>query len=192
MEVGSSVEDLSGINFSFQESDYLDEGFPASRSPATTASERRTSEKENPDVGQQNNTEVSVIAPRPVQAPLISLAPPFPARSLPCYIQPIQEPHCNFVVTQLSPRLITGCIIDSDDSTGPAVGLSLTINLNGLLGSVETFRDQTGRDCETVLRTMDCEGEPDEDSFPILVRSMSTSRRHSWGVPVSPFSLGRR
>ncbi|XP_024921454.1 rho guanine nucleotide exchange factor 18 isoform X3 [Cynoglossus semilaevis] len=192
VEVGSSVEDLSGINFSFQESDYLDEGFPASRSPATTASDRRTPERENPDVGQQNNTEVSVIAPRPVQAPLTSLAPPFPARSLPCYIQPIQEPHCNFVVTQLSPRLITGCIIDSDDSTGPAVGLSLTINLNGLLGSVETFRDQTGRDCETALRTMDCEGEPDEDSFPILVRSMSTSRRHSWGVPVSPFSLGRR
>ncbi|XP_040896037.1 rho guanine nucleotide exchange factor 18 isoform X2 [Toxotes jaculatrix] len=39
---------------------------------------------------------------------------------------------------------------------------------------------------------MDFEGEPDEDSFPILVRSMSTSRRHSWGVPVSPINLGRR
>ncbi|CAJ1060618.1 rho guanine nucleotide exchange factor 18 isoform X1 [Xyrichtys novacula] len=40
--------------------------------------------------------------------------------------------------------------------------------------------------------TMDLDGEPDLDSFPILVRSMSTSRRHSWGVPVSPINLGRR
>nr|XP_015220805.1 PREDICTED: rho guanine nucleotide exchange factor 18-like [Lepisosteus oculatus] len=30
------------------------------------------------------------------------------------------------------------------------------------------------------------------ESFPILVRSMSTSRRHSWEVPVSPVDLGRR
>ncbi|KAL0160639.1 hypothetical protein M9458_044364, partial [Cirrhinus mrigala] len=39
------------------------------------------------------------------------------------------------------------------------------------------------------------ESEQDEDSdtdnFPILVRSMSTSRRHSWEVPVSPIDLGR-
>uniref|UniRef100_UPI0037E91E3C rho guanine nucleotide exchange factor 18 n=1 Tax=Semicossyphus pulcher TaxID=241346 RepID=UPI0037E91E3C len=40
--------------------------------------------------------------------------------------------------------------------------------------------------------SMDLEGELDLDSFPILVRSMSTSRRHSWGVPVSPINLGRR
>ncbi|XP_036970389.1 rho guanine nucleotide exchange factor 18 isoform X1 [Acanthopagrus latus] len=40
--------------------------------------------------------------------------------------------------------------------------------------------------------SMDLDGEPDFDSFPILVRSMSTSRRHSWGVPVSPINLGRR
>ncbi|XP_074524304.1 rho guanine nucleotide exchange factor 18 [Halichoeres trimaculatus] len=42
------------------------------------------------------------------------------------------------------------------------------------------------------VSTMDADGEPDLDSFPILVRSMSTSRRHSWGVPVSPINLGRR
>ncbi|XP_026091431.1 rho guanine nucleotide exchange factor 18-like isoform X3 [Carassius auratus] len=40
------------------------------------------------------------------------------------------------------------------------------------------------------------ESEQDEDSdsdnFPTLVRSMSTSRRHSWEVPVSPIDLGRR
>ncbi|XP_067271766.1 rho guanine nucleotide exchange factor 18-like isoform X2 [Pseudorasbora parva] len=40
------------------------------------------------------------------------------------------------------------------------------------------------------------ESEQDEDldmeNFPTLVRSMSTSRRHSWEVPVSPIDLGRR
>ncbi|XP_026013525.1 rho guanine nucleotide exchange factor 18 isoform X2 [Astatotilapia calliptera] len=40
--------------------------------------------------------------------------------------------------------------------------------------------------------SMDFDGEPDLDSFPILIRSMSTSRRHSWGVPLSPINLGRR
>ncbi|MEQ2274770.1 hypothetical protein XENORESO_010550 [Xenotaenia resolanae] len=39
---------------------------------------------------------------------------------------------------------------------------------------------------------MELDGEPDMDSFPILVRSLSTSRRHSWGVPLSPINSGRR
>uniref|UniRef100_A0A096LVA4 Rho/rac guanine nucleotide exchange factor (GEF) 18b n=1 Tax=Poecilia formosa TaxID=48698 RepID=A0A096LVA4_POEFO len=39
---------------------------------------------------------------------------------------------------------------------------------------------------------MELDGEPDMDSFPIFVRSMSTSRRHSWGVPLSPLNSGRR
>ncbi|XP_062869441.1 uncharacterized protein LOC134331832 [Trichomycterus rosablanca] len=34
--------------------------------------------------------------------------------------------------------------------------------------------------------------ELDMDSFPILVRSMSTSRRHSWDAPLFPLDLGRR
>ncbi|XP_077082199.1 rho guanine nucleotide exchange factor 18 isoform X3 [Siphateles boraxobius] len=34
--------------------------------------------------------------------------------------------------------------------------------------------------------------DSDTDNFPTLVRSMSTSRRHSWEVPVSPIDLGRR
>ncbi|KAG7456749.1 hypothetical protein MATL_G00239150 [Megalops atlanticus] len=34
--------------------------------------------------------------------------------------------------------------------------------------------------------------DSDPESFPILVRSMSTSRRHSWSVPVSPLEPGRR
>ncbi|KAI4890127.1 hypothetical protein NFI96_023026 [Prochilodus magdalenae] len=36
------------------------------------------------------------------------------------------------------------------------------------------------------------EMDSDPESFPILVRSMSTSRRHSWDVPLSPVGLGRR
>ncbi|TRY92511.1 hypothetical protein DNTS_004166 [Danionella cerebrum] len=40
--------------------------------------------------------------------------------------------------------------------------------------------------------TSDQEEDSDMDSFPTLVRSMSTSRRHSWEFPVSPIDLGRR
>ncbi|XP_075878948.1 rho guanine nucleotide exchange factor 18 isoform X6 [Nelusetta ayraudi] len=53
---------------------------------------------------------------------------------------------------------------------------------NGLSGS-EEVKEEHG---------VDLEGELEMDSFPILVRSMSTSRRHSWGTPVSPINLGRR
>ncbi|XP_042604714.1 rho guanine nucleotide exchange factor 18-like isoform X2 [Cyprinus carpio] len=38
----------------------------------------------------------------------------------------------------------------------------------------------------------DQDEDSDTDNFPTLVRSMSTSRRHSWEVPVSPFDMGRR
>ncbi len=38
----------------------------------------------------------------------------------------------------------------------------------------------------------DQDEDSDMDNFPIFVRSMSTSRRHSWGAPVSPIDLGRR
>lgn len=38
----------------------------------------------------------------------------------------------------------------------------------------------------------DQDEDSDMDTFPILVRSMSTSRRHSWECPVSPIDLGRR
>ncbi|KAJ7986646.1 hypothetical protein DPEC_G00342040, partial [Dallia pectoralis] len=35
------------------------------------------------------------------------------------------------------------------------------------------------------------EEDYDQESFPILCRSMSTSRRHSLGMPLSPIFLGR-
>ncbi|XP_029285191.1 LOW QUALITY PROTEIN: rho guanine nucleotide exchange factor 18 [Cottoperca gobio] len=57
---------------------------------------------------------------------------------------------------------------------------------------METTKGTTGSEEVKEQLTMDVDGEPDLDSFPILVRSMSTSRRHSWAVPVSPIDLGRR
>ncbi|XP_053178031.1 rho guanine nucleotide exchange factor 18 [Scomber japonicus] len=57
---------------------------------------------------------------------------------------------------------------------------------------MEMEKAVTGSEGEQEQTTMDSDGEQDLDSFPILVRSMSTSRRHSWGVPLSPINLGRR
>ncbi|KAG7514679.1 hypothetical protein JOB18_039884 [Solea senegalensis] len=167
-----------GISSSFKDSDYfkdLEGGISA------TVPENRA----------PHDSKISSINKR-VQTSLPTLFSRVNAPSLPCYTHPEEEPHCNFVVTQLSPKSHPGCIINSSDSSGLAVGLSLTINLNGLLESVETAKGKTLSDCVTTPTTMDSEGEPDEDSFPILVRSMSTSRRHSLGVPVSPINLGRR
>ncbi|XP_069006634.1 rho guanine nucleotide exchange factor 18 [Embiotoca jacksoni] len=58
---------------------------------------------------------------------------------------------------------------------------------------METEKPVTGLgEVKDQAMDLDLDGEPELDSFPILVRSMSTSRRHSWGVPVSPINLGRR
>lgn len=79
---------------------------------------------------------------------------------------------------------------DAVASLGPP--LDLTINLNGLLRMMETPNGVSGSKEVKEEHSVDLEGELEMDSFPILVRSMSTSRRHSWGVPVSPINLGRR
>ncbi|XP_057697059.1 rho guanine nucleotide exchange factor 18 isoform X2 [Corythoichthys intestinalis] len=102
----------------------------------------------------------------------------------------LEEAPGPLVVTQLSPKLLPSCIIDRHDSLGLKVGLSVTIDLEGLLGSMETTQNKT----ESVNHgnMMHINGDVEVDSFPNLVRSMSTSRRHSWGVPVAPISLGRR
>ncbi|CAL1593637.1 unnamed protein product [Knipowitschia caucasica] len=74
-------------------------------------------------------------------------------------------------------------ITDMAASSGPRVGLS--IGLNGLLESMESSGQEKEFEDMDIVDT-------DLDSFPTLVRSMSTSRRHSWGTPVSPINLGRR
>lgn len=101
---------------------------------------------------------------------------------------PADDPHLTFMVTQLRPRPAPGYIIDGEEQD-PTGGLSLTIDLNGLL---ETLDTRMGSEQEMQHAGADLDAELDTDSFPILVRSMSTSRRHSWGVPLSPLNLGRR
>ncbi|XP_070687927.1 rho guanine nucleotide exchange factor 18 [Pempheris klunzingeri] len=191
VEVSNSVEDLLGLSSSLRDSEYfkdLEGGILASQStasPVTTVPESKTV-----TVGLQVslNTDSPAIN-QPVQTSLTTYSPQANAPSA-FHIQPAEEPHHNFVVTQFSPKLLPGCVIDGGDLSGPAVGLSLTINLNGLLGSMETTTGIMGSEEVKEDTTMDLDGEL--DSFPILVRSMSTSRRHSWGVPVSPINLGRR
>lgn len=102
---------------------------------------------------------------------------------------PADDPLRVFMVTQLRPRPAPGYIIDGEEQADPAGGLSLTIDLNGLLETVDTTM---GSEQEMQHAHVDLHAELDTDSFPILVRSMSTSRRHSWGVPLSPINLGRR
>ncbi|XP_042272363.1 rho guanine nucleotide exchange factor 18 isoform X1 [Thunnus maccoyii] len=193
VELSNSVEDLLALNSSLRDSEYfkdLEGGVPAS--PSTATIETTVPESKTLPVGLQvsQNTDSPVIN-QPVQTSLTTHSTQVNAPSSPSYIEPA-EPQRSFVVSQLSPKLLPGCIIDSGDSSGPAVGLSLTINLNGLLGSMEKVEAITGSEEEKEQTTVDGDEEPDLDSFPILVRSMSTSRRHSWGVPLSPINLGRR
>ncbi|CAL8254312.1 unnamed protein product [Merluccius merluccius] len=79
---------------------------------------------------------------------------------------------------------------------GPVAGLSLTIHLDQLLASVEPARPTAmAGSCKIVgagdLTNME-DLETDLNGFPIFVRSMSTSRRHSSVIPLSPISMGRR
>ncbi|KAI3368754.1 hypothetical protein L3Q82_025742, partial [Scortum barcoo] len=183
-EVSNSVEDLLALSSSLRDSEYfkdLEGGILASHISASPVTAVPGSE-----------TTHSHATKQPAQTSLTTLPPQVNALSPPYCMHPAEEPHQNFVVTQLSPKVLPGCIIDSGDLSGPAVGLSLTINLNGLLGSMETPKEITGSEEVKEQPSMDLDGEPELDSFPILVRSMSTSRRHSWGVPMSPINLGRR
>lgn len=182
------MEDL--LSSSLKDSEYfkdLEGGIPAlqfTAPPVTTVPESKTLTV---------TRQVSLNTDSPaINEPLTTHSPQVNAPRPAFCIHAAEEPHHNFVVTQLSPKLLPGCIIDSSDSSGPAVGLSLTINLNGLLGTMEPEKGITESEEVQEETSMDLEGEIDLDSFPILVRSMSTSRRHSWGVPMSPINLGRR
>ncbi|KAK6313700.1 hypothetical protein J4Q44_G00151590 [Coregonus suidteri] len=85
-------------------------------------------------------------------------------------------PHRTIVVTQFNPNLLqSGGAMDgyNSESVDPLVVVSTMVNLNGPRGQGDVM-------------------DSDPESFPILVRSMSTSRRHSCGMPLSPINLGRR
>ncbi|KAA8589612.1 hypothetical protein FQN60_012977 [Etheostoma spectabile] len=188
-EVSNSVEDLLSFSSSLRESEY----FKDLQGETASSTETTVPESKTLNVGLQVSLNTHSLAiNQPAQTSLSTLCPQDNALVSPYYIQPAKELHKNFMVTQLSPKLLPGCTIDRGDSSSPAAGLSLTINLNGLLGSMETAKGITGPEEVKEQSTMDFDGESDLDSVPILVRSMSTSRRHSWGVPVSPINLGRR
>ncbi|XP_041646746.1 rho guanine nucleotide exchange factor 18 isoform X2 [Cheilinus undulatus] len=197
-EVNNSLEDLLGLSSSLQDSEYfkdLEGGIPASQPASPPAAATVTTVPQGQpltvDLQVSSDTDSSAVN-HTVQTPLTTHVPQGNEPPYTTYTHQVEDLQHNFVVTQLSPELLPGCIIDSGNSSGPAVGLNLTINLNGLLGSMETEKTKTELEEIKDEPAMDFGGEPDLDSFPILVRSMSTSRRHSWGVPVSPINLGRR
>ncbi|XP_029355223.1 rho guanine nucleotide exchange factor 18 isoform X2 [Echeneis naucrates] len=194
VEVGGSLEDLLALSSSLTASEYLKDlegGIPAPRPGETTTD--TVPQAEALTVDQQECLIPDAAAIDLHLQTLPPLSPQAIAPSLPFYMQPEEEPYDGFVVTQLSPKLLPGCVTDSEDSSELPANLNLTIDLNGLLGSVQTTTAEvTGSEGLKVQSTMDFDMDLDEDSFPILVRSMSTSRRHSWGVPVSPIDLRRR
>lgn len=170
------MEDLLGLSPSLRHSEYfkdLEGGIPSSHLTNVDEAQSLTFEKQVPSDLQ------------PVQTPpAISFTPvhyPLPHRS----IQPAEE--IQETLSQLRPKLL-----DYDAVVSLDPPLDLTIHLNGLLKMMETPNGVSRRDEVKQEHSVDLEGELDLDSFPILVRSMSTSRRHSWGVPVSPINLGRR
>lgn len=190
------MEELQALSSSLRDSEYFKDLEDGTLPPQTAASR-------SPNIVSVNKTHqyaglpVSVntdtpIVLQPAQTSLATHSPQVKAPSFPSYNQPAKETPCSFVVTQFTPELLPHCVIQNCDSVDPAVGLSLTINVNGLMGSMDTANKETGLEGTKDETTMDLDGEPDLDSFPILVRSMSTSRRHSWGVPVSPINLDRR
>ncbi|GAA6093704.1 rho guanine nucleotide exchange factor 18 isoform X1, partial [Tachysurus ichikawai] len=93
--------------------------------------------------------------------------------------------------------------IDTEDKTQPKPGLfiypSPTLHCGSHIENLSTSY------CKTNLlsdqgETMESAGSLEEmyvedterDNLPILVRSMSTSRRHSSDIPLNPLDLGRR
>lgn len=112
-----------------------------------------------------------------------------PAEATPDPQPPLDGPGGRYVVTQLSPRAAAaGYILERGERSAPAGELDQTIDLNGLW----TMDTITGSEEDVERSGGEMHAEVDRDSIPILVRSMSTSRRHSWGVPVSPLGLVRR
>lgn len=171
------MEDLLGLSPSLRDCEYfkdLEEGIPSIHFTTVEESQSLTLETQLPADLQPVWT--SLVTP---SSP-VSHAPPSAGCS-----EPAQEIHKT--LGHLFPKFP-----DYDDIASLEPPLDLTINLNGLLRMMETPNGVLGSKEVKEEHSVDLEGELEMDSFPILVRSMSTSRRHSWGVPVSPINLGRR
>lgn len=193
-EESSSVEDLHSISSSLRDSEYfkdLQGGTLISQTTVSTVTAvPECIIQQSVDLQESlNSTSPTINQPAqtfPTTHPLQLNAP------APSCGQPAEECPSSFALTQLTPKLLPGGIIDGDDALGPAPGPDLPGNLHGLFGLMETPTPAAAPEEGKEQSTMDLDGELDLDSFPILIRSMSTSRRHSWGVPLSPINLGRR
>ncbi|XP_036834738.1 rho guanine nucleotide exchange factor 18 isoform X2 [Oncorhynchus mykiss] len=169
-DVDSSVEDLLGLSCSFIDSNYYKDHqgvHSVSAAPETSPSTLGF-----PSRYSDSPQHSSQLHPNPHPYPH-----PYP--------YPYQEtenksiPHHTIVVTQFNPNLLqSGSAMDgynseSVDPVDPVGVVSTMVNLNGPGGQGDMM-------------------DSDRESFPILIRSMSTSRRHSLGMPMSPIDLGRR
>eukprot|EP00063_Salmo_salar_P004284 XP_013979119.1 PREDICTED: rho guanine nucleotide exchange factor 18-like isoform X3 [Salmo salar] len=165
-DVDSSVEDLLGLSCSFIDSNYYKDHQGVHSVSAAT-------ETSPPTLGfpsryRDSPQHSSQLHPNPHP-----------------YSYPYQEtenksiPHHTIVVTQFNPNLLqSGSAMDgynseSVDPVDPVGVVNTMVNLNGPGGQGDMM-------------------DSDRESFPILIRSMSTSRRHSLGMPMSPIDLGRR
>ncbi|XP_036375093.1 uncharacterized protein LOC118771255 [Megalops cyprinoides] len=91
------------------------------------------------------------------------------------------------------PQPDTAVSIQCHEAAGPVITVSTTVYLRDLGGGGDTDADtKGGGDLETDIGGGEEGMDSGAETFPILVRSMSTSRRHSWEVPLSPFDPGRR
>ncbi|KAM4575042.1 rho guanine nucleotide exchange factor 18 isoform 1-T1 [Fundulus diaphanus] len=192
-EAGSSLEDLQGFSSSFRDSEYfrdLQGESPAVASTDTAAfPENYTQQTVGSQVSVNTNSQTKN---QPTHTAVSTHFLQVNALSFPSYEQSADEPPSDSDVAQLSPKPLPNCAVDGDDSAASALGLCWTVNLNGLLGSMDRVNTVKELDAEKDPGKMEMDGEPDMDSFPIFVRSMSTSRRHSLGVPLSPINSGRR
>ncbi|XP_023195125.1 rho guanine nucleotide exchange factor 18 isoform X1 [Xiphophorus maculatus] len=193
VDVGSSLEDLQGLSSSLRDSEYFKDLQGESPASQVAASKDTSAFPEN-NTQQTDNLQEPVNTNSQTKNQPTTLTTDFlqvNATSFPSLEQFADEPPSDSV-TQLSLKPLSGCVTDGDDFAASALSLNWTVNLNGLLESLETVKAVEELDGVKDLGKMELDGEPDMDSFPILVRSMSTSRRHSWGVPLSPLNSGRR
>ncbi|XP_038163871.1 rho guanine nucleotide exchange factor 18 [Cyprinodon tularosa] len=162
VEAGSSLEDLQGLSSSLRDSEYFKD--LQGESAAIASSDASTLPENNAQQTVDSQFSVNINS----------------------------QTNEQLANTPLATNFLQSFTVDSNDFPDSALGLNWTLKLNGLLGSMDTVDAVTELDTIKDTGKMELDGEPDMDSFPILVRSMSTSRRHSWGVPLSPLSSARR
>ncbi|XP_063057159.1 rho guanine nucleotide exchange factor 18 isoform X2 [Engraulis encrasicolus] len=171
-EVASSSEDLLDFNPSLRDSEFFRDLHPPPDHTATAQTHKK--------------------------------APPTPTTALSIVITPVGE-------HSLSPTLHVYQIVDQGGS-GPEPPVTSALCQAAAAAAPWHFSSSNSSNMEnqhgdseqptvTVNTTVQL-GDPEEphqylsdsdaDNIPMLVRSLSTSRRHSWDAPISPIDLGRR